>query len=71
MSTQTKKLVDIFEALPQDERGLLMSIAVKFISRYDDDVLTEEDLADIREAESEYAGGGYVELEDFKARLNN
>ena len=54
MSPIREQLVGVIDCLPETEQSLLLEIARRFLP---DDVATPDDLADIRQARAEYAGG--------------
>lgn len=62
--TQTTRLAELVELLPEDEQIIILQLVIKLLP---DDVATAEDLADIAQARAEYARGELLKLEDIKS----
>ena len=62
MSAVKSQLVSLIDYLPEQEQQLLFEIVRRFIP---DDVATAEDLADIEEADENFARGDYVSHDDI------
>ena len=64
--TQREQAALALERVSDDDIGIVLNILLNYASIDPDDILTPEDLEDIRIAEEEYARGEYVALEDIE-----
>jgi hypothetical protein len=60
----TEQISAIIEQMPEKKQILVFELVKTMISP--DDILTNEDIEDIRQARAEYARGEYTRHEDIK-----
>ena len=60
----TQQINTIIEQLPERTQMLVLELVKAMVSP--DDVLTDEDMADIRQARAEFAKGEYVRHDDIE-----
>jgi hypothetical protein len=53
----------VLEQLPEERQRLILEVAKNMLPS--DDILTDEDIADIKQARAEFARGEYVRYEDI------
>ena len=58
-----KQINSFVEQMPEKNQAILLELVKTMISP--DDVLTDEDVADIKQARAEFARGEYVRHEDI------
>ena len=61
--TLAQQINMIIEQMPEKNQALLLELIKTMISP--DDVLTDEDIADIKQARAEFSRGEYVRHEDI------
>jgi len=61
--TLSKQINVIVEQLPEKKQKLVLELVKTMISQ--DDILTDEDIADIKQARGEFARGEFVRHEDI------
>ena len=59
----TKQISDIVEQMPEKNQELVLELVKTMISP--DDILTDEDIADIKQARAEFMRGEYVHHKDI------
>ena len=59
----TEQISTIIEQMPEKNQKLVLDLVQTMVSP--DDILTSEDIADIKQARAEFARGEYVRHEDI------
>ena len=61
--TIAQEINTIIEQMPENKQAIILELVKTMISP--DDILTDEDIADIKQARAEFARGEYVRHEDI------